>query len=135
MTFADQVRELHAAFGLDIGVPLTYARFKRYADRLLEEMGEAREAIVDLRGYLALEGEKSLNTRAEVLHLLKELQDVHYMASVLSVVFGWDEAEAFRRVHQSNMSKLWEDGKPRFREDGKIMKPPTYQPPLLGDLV
>ena len=43
--------------------------------------------------------------------------------------------EAFRRVHLSNMSKLGDDGKPVKRDDGKIMKGPNYQPPVLDDLV
>jgi hypothetical protein len=43
--------------------------------------------------------------------------------------------EAFARVHQSNMSKLDDDGKPIKREDGKIMKGPNYMPPDLSDLV
>lgn len=42
--------------------------------------------------------------------------------------------EAVARVHASNMSKLGADGKPLFREDGKILKGPNYQPPFLEDL-
>jgi len=43
--------------------------------------------------------------------------------------------EAFRRVHNSNMSKLSEDGKPILREDGKVLKGPNYREPKLDDLV
>lgn len=43
--------------------------------------------------------------------------------------------EAFRRVHLSNMSKLGEDGKPIYREDGKVMKGPNYKEPDLEDLI
>jgi hypothetical protein len=42
--------------------------------------------------------------------------------------------EAFKRVHESNMSKLV-DGKPLLREDGKILKGPNYRPPYLLDLI
>ena len=42
--------------------------------------------------------------------------------------------EAFVRVHKSNMSKLT-NGKLVKREDGKILKPDTYEPPNLMDLV
>ena len=48
---------------------------------------------------------------------------------------GWDLDEALHRVHESNMSKLDEDGKPIYREDGKVLKGPTYAPPQLEDLV
>jgi hypothetical protein len=41
---------------------------------------------------------------------------------------------AFLRVHQSNMTKLGDDGKPIKREDGKIMKGPNYKPPVMDDL-
>ena len=36
---------------------------------------------------------------------------------------------AFKTVHDSNMSKLDDDGKPIRREDGKILKGPNYYPP------
>ena len=42
--------------------------------------------------------------------------------------------EALDRVHKSNMSKLDEDGKPIYREDGKVLKGPNYKPPNLEDL-
>ena len=48
---------------------------------------------------------------------------------------NWDIEQALRRVHRSNMSKLGEDGKPIYREDGKVLKGPNYQPPDLSDLV
>jgi len=43
--------------------------------------------------------------------------------------------EAFYRVHMSNMSKLGDDGKPIYREDGKVLKGPNYKSPDLSDLV
>lgn len=43
--------------------------------------------------------------------------------------------DAFKRVHNSNMSKLGDDGKPVRREDGKILKGPNYKPADLSDLV
>ena len=43
--------------------------------------------------------------------------------------------QAFLLVHQSNMSKLGDDGKPILREDGKVLKGPNYKPPSLGHLL
>ena len=43
--------------------------------------------------------------------------------------------EAKNRVHESNMSKLDEDGKPIYRDEGKVLKGPNYKPPDLSDLV
>lgn len=34
--------------------------------------------------------------------------------------------EVFFEIHRSNMSKLGPDGKPVYREDGKVMKGPDY---------
>lgn len=44
--------------------------------------------------------------------------------------FGDIFMDAFEEVHKSNMSKL-QNGKPIFREDGKILKGPDYLPPNL----
>ena len=37
--------------------------------------------------------------------------------------------EIFDEIQRSNMSKLGEDGKPIYREDGKVMKGPNYFKP------
>ena len=66
---------------------------------------------------------------------LKELADLVYVCYQYAENLGWDLDEALYRVHQSNMSKLGEDGKPIYRKDGKVLKGPNYQPPNLSDLV
>ncbi|UXQ88849.1 NTP-PPase-like protein [Tenacibaculum phage Larrie] len=43
--------------------------------------------------------------------------------------------DAFEEVHASNMSKLGEDGKPIFREDGKILKGKNYFKPNLAQFI
>ena len=37
--------------------------------------------------------------------------------------------EVFNEIQKSNMSKLGADGKPIFREDGKVLKGPNYFKP------
>ena len=66
---------------------------------------------------------------------LKELADLVYVCYQYAVSQGWDLATAMERVHQSNLSKLGNDGKPVFRADGKLMKGPNYRPPDLEDLI
>ena len=66
---------------------------------------------------------------------LKELTDLLYVAYQFAEVKGWDLDEAFRRVHYSNMSKIGPDGRVLYRDDGKVLKGPSYQPPDLHDLV
>ena len=66
---------------------------------------------------------------------LKELADLVYVCYQFAANMNWDLDEAMHRVHESNMSKLDEYGKPILREDGKVLKGPLYQPPNLEDLV
>ena len=65
---------------------------------------------------------------------LKELADLVFVCYQYAAARGWDLDTAMRRVFESNMSKLV-DGKPLRRHDGKVMKGPNYQPPILDDLV
>ena len=65
---------------------------------------------------------------------LKELADLIYVCYQYAENMGWFLDEALNRVHESNMSKLDEDGNPIYREDGKVLKGPNYKPPDLSDL-
>jgi|TARA_B100000959_G_scaffold185860_1_gene194351 predicted HAD superfamily Cof-like phosphohydrolase len=66
---------------------------------------------------------------------LKELADLVYVCFQYAENMGWDLDEAMNRVHLSNMSKLDEEGNPIYREDGKVLKGPNYEPPTLTDLL
>ena len=66
---------------------------------------------------------------------LKELADLVYVCFQYAENMEWDLEEALDRVHKSNMSKLGLDGKPIRRSDGKVLKGPNYQPPILNDLI
>ena len=66
---------------------------------------------------------------------LKELADLVYVCYQYAENMGWFLDEALDRVHKSNMSKLDKDGKPIYREDGKVLKGPNYKPPSLTDLI
>ncbi len=66
---------------------------------------------------------------------LKELADLVYVCYQYAENMGWSLDEALDRVHKSNMSKLGENGKPIYREDGKVLKGPNYKEPNLTDLI
>ena len=66
--------------------------------------------------------------------LLKELCDLVFVCYQFAAAFNLDLDTALRRVYESNMSKLDEQGKPIYREDGKVLKGPDYQPPDLTHL-
>lgn len=105
----------------------------------MREVEEAAETLLDKIYESYIDGtEKEENTK-EVMRglkreLLKELCDLQYVLSGFAVTFGLPFDEAFRRVHESNMSKLGPDGKPIYREDGKVLKGPNYKKPDLSDL-
>lgn len=58
---------------------------------------------------------------ADQLYILLGTMVAHGMQDIIEDVF--DE------VHRSNMSKLGADGKPIYREDGKVLKGPNFTPP------
>lgn len=59
------------------------------------------------------------------------LTDLEYVVLGAGHAIGTNQDKAFDEVQRSNMSKLGEDGKPIYREDGKVMKGPGYTPPDL----
>ena len=66
--------------------------------------------------------------------LLKELSDLVFVCHQFAAAYGLDLDAALRRVYESNMSKLDEDGKVIYRADGKVLKGPNYEPPNLDGL-
>ena len=66
--------------------------------------------------------------------LLKELCDLVFVCYQFAAAFNLNLDEAMDRVFESNMSKLGDDGKPIYREDGKVLKGPNYAPPELTHL-
>ena len=88
-----------------------------------------------MRKKITLIGAGQIGGTLAHLIALKELADVVYVCFQFASVMDWDLDEALRRVHQSNLSKLDDEGKPVLRADGKVMKGPNYQPPDLSDLV
>ena len=65
--------------------------------------------------------------------VVKELSDVVFVCYQFAAAYGIDLDKAMSLVFESNMSKLDEQGMPIFREDGKVLKGPNYQPPNLAD--
>jgi len=97
-----------------------------------EEFTELGEEIAAAMTDNTMRG--SISNRVKQ-RMLKEMADLQYVLSGLAVTLGLDLGIAFNRVHSSNMSKLDENGKPIFREDGKVLKGPNYKAPDLEDLV
>ena len=87
-----------------------------------------------LRLKLILEEYEELETAVEEQHLVgiaDALTDILYVTYGAGHAFGINLDECFEEVHESNMSKLGPDGKPIYRDDGKVMKGPDYRKPDL----
>ena len=67
----------------------------------------------------------------DLVEVADALTDLLYVVYGMGHAFGINLDLAFNNVHASNMSKMGEDGKPIYREDGKVLKGPNYFPPKI----
>ena len=91
-----------------------------------------------LRLKLILEEYEELETAVEEQHLVgiaDALTDILYVTYGAGHAFGINLDDCFEEVHESNMSKLGPDGKPIYRDDGKVMKGPDYVEPDLRSII
>jgi NTP pyrophosphatase (non-canonical NTP hydrolase) len=116
---SDQVRYFTKSMGQPLNVEPTPELALLRQSLILEE---AKEASAEL-----------LRPQVDKAALTKELADILYVVYGTAITFGLPLDTVFNRVHASNMSKLV-DGKPLYRDDGKVLKGPNYQPPKLDDL-
>jgi len=112
----DKVKEFHDVFGLDYNDQpnaVISRRLYELRHRLMqEENDEYLEACE--KGDLTL--------------IADALGDKMYILFGSIIAHGLQHKieEIFHEIHRSNMSKLDEDGKPIYREDGKILKSKKY---------
>jgi predicted HAD superfamily Cof-like phosphohydrolase len=55
--------------------------------------------------------------------------DLVYVLYGMMLEMGYDLRAVIQEIHGSNMTKLGEDGKPVYRDDGKVLKGPNYMKP------
>jgi predicted HAD superfamily Cof-like phosphohydrolase len=113
------VKEFHTAFGLgvsetpkgDLGEAINMLRY----NLMKEENEEYLEAVQN-------------NDKVEIADALG---DMLYILCGTIIEHGLQHKieEVFDEIQRSNMSKLDHDGKPIYREDGKVMKGPNYFKP------
>ena len=127
-----KVQAFHAATETPVGAGFTVALLQLRKKLLREELAEL-EAEIDA-GIAEIEASGAVSRETRV-KLVKELVDVQYVLSGMAVTFGLPMEKAFDRVHESNLSKLGDDGRAIFRDDGKVMKGPNYKPAVLDDIV
>jgi len=115
----DAVKEFHTAFKIghsetpiaDVGETKKYLRY----NLMKEENEEYLDAV----------------QKNDLVEIADALGDMMYILCGTIIEHGLqDKIEAvFDEIQRSNMSKLGEDGKPIYREDGKVMKGPNYFKP------
>lgn len=118
------VEEFHENFdpgSLEKGEAIPFDLRQLRQELIEEELLELKKAMLE-------------NDSVEVLDALCDLTYVVFGA-VHKLGFSDVFLDAFVEVHTSNMSKLNEDGKPVYREDGKILKGSNYKEPDLEKFI
>lgn len=118
----EMVREWHEAFGVpapDKPQDITFNRHTLRVDLIEEELDEYRTAW----------------NQEDLVEAADALADLLYVVYGTAVEHGINIDEVFAEVHRSNMSKLGEDGKPIYREDGKVLKGPNFELPKIEEII
>lgn len=121
----NKVKEFHECFSLPVEeFPVTDIGERDFLLRfnLMKEENEE---------YLEACREGDLNGIADALG------DMMYILFGTIVRHGLQDKieKVFEEIHQSNMSKLDHDGKPIYRDDGKVLKGPNYFKPRIADVL
>ena len=88
-------------------------------DLIKEELSELTEAM----------------NNKDLLEVADALTDILYVTYGAGHAFGIDLDKCFEEVQKSNMSKLDENGKPIYSENGKVLKGPNYFKPDLTKFI
>lgn len=125
----EMVKEFHQTYGQPVKESIAPVPRELAQQRLRLIMEEHEEVLVELRKIIAnADKDRERQEEAQIL-LAKELADLLYVVHGTAVSFGINLPAVMRAVHESNMSKLGADGKPIYREDGKVLKGPNYFEP------
>jgi predicted HAD superfamily Cof-like phosphohydrolase len=128
-----EVIEFHETFNHPINVEPSFNLLKLRYDLIAEEVKEAADEFATMALQVENDATPEAITKTKA-KLTKELSDILYVVYGAAVSLGLPLEEGFKEVHRSNMSKLGEDGKPIFREDGKVLKGPNYTEPDMEKL-
>lgn len=124
MTNNEKVKQFMQTFGQDVlntpTMPDPCVTDLR-VDLIEEELNELLVAVHDPK----------IANRERLTEIADALTDILYVTYGAGHAFGIDLDKCFEEVHNSNMSKLDENGKPIYREDGKVMKGENYFKPNL----
>ena len=122
MTNFNKVKIFMETFGQEVKSKPSLSSEKINSLRLSliqEELDELKKAIQD----------------KDIVEVADALTDILYVTYGAGHAFGIDLDQCFNEVQNSNMSKLGDDGKPIYNENGKVMKGPNYFKPDLSKYI
>ena len=128
------VVEFHQAFDL----PNRLGQGKPDA---MHERTELRKDLIEEEFYEFLDSHRRSYTNyndlrdVDTVAYADALADLIYVCFGAGIEAGIDLNMVLREVHRSNLSKLGEDGKPIYREDGKVLKGPNYSAPNIKEVL
>jgi predicted HAD superfamily Cof-like phosphohydrolase len=121
----DSVKEFHISFGVGVN------------DAPKASLGET----VNMLRYNLMKEENEEYLEAvqnnDIVEIADALGDMLYIlcGTIISHGLQYKIEEVFDEIQRSNMSKLGQDGKPIYREDGKVMKGPNYFKPNFEEIL
>lgn len=119
------VKEFHSAFGLGI-------KEEPHAD-----LGKSKNLL--RYNLMKEENEEYLEAanNGDLTEVADALGDMLYILCGTIIEHGMQHKieEVFSEIQNSNMSKLGADGKPIYREDGKVLKGPNYFKPNIAAIL
>ncbi|MEP2689054.1 nucleoside triphosphate pyrophosphohydrolase family protein [Maribacter dokdonensis] len=119
------VKEFHNSFGLGV------------SEEMIADLGPAKNMLrfnlMDEENKEYLEAVQN-NDLVEVADALGDMLYI-LCGTILEHGMQYKIEEVFNEIQRSNMSKLGEDGKPIYREDGKVLKGPNYFKPNINEIL
>jgi len=122
MTNFEKVGLFMKTFGQEVKTKASFSTDKinkLRVDLIEEELEELKEAI----------------NKKDLQETIDALTDILYVTYGAGHAFGVNLDKCFEEVQNSNMSKLDNNGKPIFNENGKVMKGPNYFKPNLNQFL
>ncbi|WP_400072553.1 hypothetical protein [Zobellia russellii] len=115
----------HNSFGLGV------------SETMCADLGEAKNLLrfnlMDEENQEYLEAARN----NDLVEVADALGDMLYILCGTILEHGMQHKieEVFNEIQRSNMSKLGQDGKPIYREDGKVLKGPNYFKPNIAEIL
>jgi len=137
------VRRFHHVYGLPVqtdGASLERESLHMRMSLIAEEFAELVGAVYGQAARNEVEsGYRSAvavdDGGRDAVEAADALADLVYVIYGMALETGIDLAAVLAEVQRSNMSKLGADGKPIYREDGKVLKGPGYFAPDVAQVL